>query len=179
MMGLLTTSQTQWAIIAALITAIGTVVGIWFKGAPDRKHAHNEEAIIAAGVMDKLLADYGQQVDKFRAEVACLRTELHASDRISQQRNERISTMELIIELLITELERIDPDGKANPVIRQARIMFRHISILGEDPTQSHQMNLALHIQADAHQTVMSADHNVRDIAAAEAAQTLGDGDPK
>ena len=166
----------QWGMFATLLTIAGGVITAWIKFGPERKRAANEEKAIDATGMDKLLADYGKQVDQFRREVHALRNELQAvrielqaSDRISQQRNERISTMELIIELLISELERISPEGKKNPIIRQAKLMLRRISGIGDDPNQSHEMNSALAAEADAEQTVAATKRTVADIKANEA----------
>ena len=163
------------------LTAI-VALGIWWiRGAPDRHRAKNETKLIDASEMEKVLADYATQVKAFRVEVHALRNELQAlqgelraSDKVSQQRNERISTMELIIELLITELERLDPNSV---IVRQAKMMMRRISGGFQDPTKSHEMNSAEAAVADAKQTVSSAERTVVEIEANEAREAGHDGE--
>ncbi len=163
----------QGATFAAIITAILTALGIWIKYAPERGRVANERKTIDMAEMDKILADYAEQVKAFRIEVHTLRNELHgavaellASDKISDQRSNWINDMMFIIELLIAELERIDPKSL---IIKQARAMLKRISDQGKDPKKSEALNIAETAVRDAHQTVRSTEHAVTEINVQEA----------
>jgi len=179
MLSNLTGTAASWTLVGIAITSFFTALGIWFKHGPDRLRAANEaianaaQAAITAKAaetseMEKVLANYGAQikdfrdeVHKYRNEIQAVRGELWASDRVSQQRGERISTMEIIIELLIAEL---DPNSFA---VKQAKIMLHRLS--GGDPHKSEALNNAEHAVADAKQTVRSASAARDDVKDAEA----------
>ncbi len=163
----------QGATFAAIVTAILTAVGIWLKYAPERGRVANERKTIDMAEMDKILADYADQVKAFRSEVHGLRHELHtavaellASDKISDQRSNWINDMMFIIELLIAELERIDPKSL---IIKQAKAMLKRINEQGKDPKKSQALNIAETAVRDAHQTVRSTEHAVTEINVQEA----------
>ncbi len=160
-------------IFQGIAIALITALGIWIKYAPERGRVANERKTIDMAEMDKILADYAEQVKSFRSEVHGLRNELHtavtellASDKISDQRSNWINDMMFIIELLVAELDRIDPKSL---IVKQAKGMLRRISEQGKDPKKSEALNIAETAVRDAHQTVRSAEHTVVEINADEA----------
>jgi hypothetical protein len=170
--GISVPSLLQGGGLVTLFVAIMGGVTMWIRGMADRGRVVNETKALDATQMEKVLADYAIQVQAFRGEVHELRNELqavrgelHDSDRVSQQRNERISTMELIVELLITELARLDP---GSIIVAQARMMMRRVGSWHGDPSKSHEMNSAEGAVADAKQTVASAQRTVADLQASE-----------
>lgn len=158
----------QWGPLSIL----AAVLIWWIRGIPQRLEAKIKSRAQNATEMERLLVDYAAQValcrkeiHDLRGEMAKVQAQLHNSDKTSQQRSERISTMELIIELLITELERLDP---TSIIVRQAKMMLRRVSS-GGDPNKSQEMNSAVNAVTDAKQTVASAERTVTDLSATEA----------
>ncbi len=145
----------------------------WIQGSPERARVRNERKSIDMIDMDKRLADYADQVKDFRNEVHGLRNDLQlalaellTSDKLSDQRSNWINDMLFIIELLIAELERLDPKSA---IVKQAKMMLRRIKEQGNDPSKTEAMNIAETAVRDAKQTVRSAEHTVIEISADEA----------
>ncbi len=145
----------------------------WIQGSPERSRVRNERKTIDMVDMDKRLADYADQVKDFRKEVHGLRNELQTalaeqltSDKLSDQRSNWINDMLFIIELLIAELERLDPKSA---IVKQAKMMLKRIKDQGTDPSKTEAMNIAETAVRDAKQTVRSAEHTVVEISADEA----------
>ena len=175
MMSLIGASGTtaQWALLGVVVTAFFTALGIWIQHGPERKRAANEAKIIDATGMDKLLADYSKQIGEFRIEVhgyrnemQALQGELSAANRLSNKRSDRIDTLQIIVELLLTELERLDPDSL---IVKQAKIMLRRTATEPRDPGESEAMATARGTVRDAKQAVRSAEHTVVEIDVNEA----------
>lgn len=161
----------QGGTFAVLLMILGTVAARYVQGMPDRQRAGNESKALNIGEMETILADYAEQIKTFRAEVhgyrnelQAVRGELLASDKISSQRSDRINNMVFIIELLISELERLDP---SSVIVKQAKAMLRHMA--GGDPKKSEALNVAETAVADAKQTVRSAENTVVEISVNEA----------
>ena len=166
-----TGTTAAWTLVGIAITSFFTALGIWIKYGPDHKRAANEEKVIEGTEMDRVLANLQQQVHEYRAEVHAYRNEvqalqgeLSAATKVSNQRSDRIDTLELIIELLLSELERIDPHSI---IVRQAKIMLRRVS--ANDPAKSAALNVVEHAVADAKQTVRSTERAADEIRVNEA----------
>ncbi len=158
---------------ATVIFAAFMALRYWIQGSPERSRVRNETKVLDISEMDKRLADYAQQVKDFRTEVHSLREDLQkalaeqlTSDKLSDQRSNWINDMLFIIELLITELERIDPKSA---IVKQAKMMLKRIKAQGTDPLKSESLNIAETAVRDAKQTVRSAEHTVVEITADEA----------
>ncbi len=172
----------QWGAFASLLAILAGCVTVFIRGMPERGRVANERKTIDMAEMDKILADYAEQVKAFRIEVQGLRNDLHgavaellASDKISDQRSNWINDMMFIIELLIAELERLDPKSL---IVKQAKGMLKRISDQGKDPKKSEALNIAETAVRDAHQTVRSTEHAVTEINVQEA-KTAKDGNGK
>ncbi len=163
----------EGATAATVIFAAFMALRYWIQGSPDRSRVANETKVLDMAAMDKRLSDYAQQVRDFREEVHGLRNDLQTalaegviSDKLSDQRSNWINDMMFIIELLISELERIDSKSM---IVKQARSMLKRIKGQGTDPLKSESLNNAETAVRDAKQTVRSAEHTVVEINADEA----------
>ncbi len=168
-LGTIFQGATFFTVLAAGLIALR----YWIQGHPERSRVKNERKTIDMGEMDKRLADYADQVKDFRKEVHGLRNELQTalaeqltSDKLSDQRSNWINDMLFIIELLIAELDRLDPKS---PTVKQAKMMLKRIKAQGTDPLKTEAMNTAETAVRDAKQTVRSAEHTVVEITADEA----------
>ncbi len=166
----LTGSAAAWATFAAIVAAAFTALGIWFRHGPDRKRADNERKALDATEMERILADYADQIKAFRLEVhgyrnevQAVRGELLASEKVSSQRSDWIQDMMFVIELLISELERIDPQSL---IVKQAKAMLKRMGDV--DPAKSDALNTAEHAVRDAKQTVKSATAAVAEVKQSE-----------
>lgn len=166
--GLAPGTLPQWG---ALVAIIAGVLIWWIKTGPERGRVANERKQIDITEMDKVLADYAKQIAEFRKEVhgyknevQAVRGELWASERLSSQRNNWNSDMVFIIELLISELERLDPKSA---IVKQAKAMIKRMGV--DDPNKSDALNTAETAVRDAKQTVRSTEHAVDEINATEA----------
>ncbi len=169
----LTGSFAQWALFGTVVTAFFTALGLWIKHGPDRGRVANERKAIDLGEMEKVIAGYTTQLKEFRDEVHALRNELHAvkgellaSDRVGDQRSNWISDMMYIIELLIAELEKIDP---LSPTVKQAKAMLKRMGAKGSDGSKSEALEAAETSARDARQSARSAEHTVDEIELNEA----------
>lgn len=167
-------SFLSWGTFLSLVTIIVGAITVWIKGYPDRGRVANERMVIESSEMEKVIANYEITVKGFRDEVHGLRNELQivrgelfASDKVGDQRNNWINDMMFIIELLISEVERLDPKS---PTIKQARAMLHRMGgNSSKDADKSEAMNTAETAARDARQTVRSTEHAVEEIAAKEA----------
>lgn len=162
-------STALWTLVGIAVTSFFTALGIWFKYGPARMKAKNEEKVIDQSGMEKViinntaqLKDFRDEVHKYRNEMQVLQGELWASNRVSNQRSDRIDTLETIIELLLSEIERLDPNSI---VVRQAKIMLRRVVA---EQGKSSALNTAEHAVADAKQTVVSATATCDEVRATE-----------
>lgn len=170
----LTGTTAQWAQFAALLAIIMGGIRVWIKGLPERGRVANERKVIEISETDRLIASYEVTVKAFRAEVHGYRNDLQAvqgellaSDKVSSQRHNWINDMMFIIELLITELERLDPKS---PTVKQAKAMLKRMGGgSGDDAAKSEAMNVAETAARDARQTVRSTELAVEVVAAKEA----------
>ncbi len=161
------------ATFATVLVVAFMALRSWIQGLSDRGRVRNETKVLDMAEMDKRLADYDQQVKDFREEVHGLRQDLQkalaeqlTSDKLSDQRSNWINDMMFIIELLISELERIDSKSQ---IVKQARTMLKRIKEQGTDPSKSEVHNAAEIAARDARQSARSAEHTVIEIAADEA----------
>ncbi len=72
--------------------------------------------------------------------------------------------MEIIIELLITELERLDPNSV---IVRQAKLMLKRMNV--GDPNKSDALNTAEGAVKDAKQTLRSTQETCDEVKQSEA----------
>ena len=140
---------------------------------PDRRRADNEAQIIEGSEIDSVIAELRAQLKEYRAEVHFFRNEVQAlqgelktANRFSNQRADRIETLQIIVELLLSELEKLDPDSL---VVKQAKIMLRRTATEPRDPSESEAMATARGTVRDAKQAVRSAEHTVVEINVNEA----------
>ncbi len=160
---------------AATFAMLAGIIIWWIRGMPERGRVKNERKSIDMAEMDKLLADYGEQIKAARQAIHDLRNELHvalgalsASDRVSDQRHNWIGDMLFIIELLISELERLDPKSM---IVKQAKAMLKRIKGDGTDNTKSEVRNATETAARDARQSARSAEHAVVEVVANENAK--------
>ncbi len=180
-MTLLTGSAAQWATLAAII--IGGITA-WFKYGPDRKRADNEGIIIANMDAERLRREYDDLNQQNRKDIHDLKDKLavteaaiHQSDKallkaasVQLQDRADMNSMMFLIDLLISEVKRLDPDPE-NKIIAQAEMVLAHMreQRTGGNPSQTPAMNTADHTLADAKQTVRSATVARDEIKASEA----------
>ncbi len=166
-------SFVDWGIFASLLTIVMGGITVWIKGMPDRGRVQNERKVIDLGEMAQVIANYEVTVKGFRDEVHGLRNELQAvrgellaSDKVGDQRHNWISDLMFIIDLLISEVERLDPKSAT---VKQARAMLKRMGGTSDDAAKSDAMNIAEAAARDARQTVRSTEHAVEEIGAKEA----------
>lgn len=161
-------SAGNWLVI--LVLTLGGIVTAVLKYGPDRRRAENEGQQIKINEAELIRADYAKQIADFRMEVHGYRNELQVmqgelrvSDKIAGERNDRIATMETIIELLISELERLDPNSV---VVKQAKLMMKRRD--KNDPYKSDALNAAEGTMRDTEQANRSAKAACREVKDAE-----------
>ncbi len=166
---------TFFTVLAAGLMALR----YWIQGSPERARVRNERKTIDMGEMDKRLADYAEQIKDFRKEVHGLRQDLQkalavqlTSDKVSDQRSNWIDDMLFIIELLISELERLDPKS---PIVKQAKGMLKRMTSTSGDAGKSEARNATETAARDARQSARSAEHAVVEVAANEDAKDAQD----
>lgn len=162
-----------WGTFLAMLSILGLVLRVWIVGLPDRRRADNEAHVIEGSEMERVVAELRSQIKDLRAEVhlyrnevQALQSELSASKKLSNQRSDRIDTLQIIIELLLSELERIDPDSL---IVKQAKLMLRRSGGDVAKPDDSDAMSTAKGAVRDAKQAVRSAEHTVVEINVNEA----------
>jgi hypothetical protein len=129
-----------------LLAVLGLALVWWIRGAPERARAKNEARKIEADEHTLIRTDYVQQIKDWRVEVHALRNELHALEGEQRKSSKDIAaatslirnyeddrrTMLFLIRLLISELERLDPNSI---IVRQAKETLEQ---MGHRPEDQH-----------------------------------------
>lgn len=125
-----------------LLTAIMIGVGLWIRGMPDRKRAHNEGREIDDADDAQRRREARKEIHDIKGELAKVAAEqticgkaLAASISVNEQ-------LLFLIELMISEMEAIDSDSK---IVKRARLMFDRISADLKDPNKSATLVAAEH----------------------------------
>ena len=167
----------QWGTLFAIL---GGALIWWIKTAAERGRVTNERLALTttaeANLRDEYavqLRDFRDEVRKYRNELQAVQGELMVSDRLSSQRSGWNTDMMFIIELLVSELERLDPTSKA---VKQAKAMLKRMAGEGNDPAKSDALNTAETAVVDAKQALRSTQHTVLEINADEATAAKGEG---
>lgn len=178
MFGLNLGTPLQGGILAALLGMLGLALRAFVVGMPERGRVANERKTIELAEMDKLLADYAEQIKAFRKEVHGYRNDLQVvqgelvvSDKTSSQRINYIHDLLFVIELLITDLELLAPKSTS---VKQAKAIVKRLG--AGDPAKSEALNTAETAVRDAQQTVRSAKHTVAEINVDEAKKPTENG---
>ncbi|MDQ3023221.1 MAG: hypothetical protein M3R04_02370 [bacterium] len=159
----------QGATFAAVLTALLTALGIWFKYGPDRTRADNEGTVIRNAEdarQHRLWRDEVHELKNGMGKLIARQTELerlltHAL-ATSSMRKEQMDSMLSLIELLIDEVDRID---KKSIVVPQSRLLLkqmraaanRKVDPFVNNPHQSPALNAAEHTVEAAEETKIAA----------------------
>lgn len=126
----------QWGSFASLFGLFILALTTWIKGIPDRLRVKNETVALQAKIEEDLRGEAAHRFQEFRDEVHGLRNELQVmssrlskSETTSRRRADKLSMMLFILQLLMTELRRIDPDS---PVLKQAEGLLNRIETEAE-----------------------------------------------
>ncbi len=176
--GIPTGTVFQGATLFTVIAAALTALGIWIRHGPERGRVRNESLTVQAKIEEDLRSDAAQRFAEFRKEVHGLRNELakHIADltlsEASRRRgSDKLSMMGFILQLVMTELRRLDPDS---PTLDQAERLLE--SLLAEDAPEIDKSKAL----KKAERTVTSAQDTVDEVKHSEAVDNgNGDGDDK
>ena len=146
-------SLPQWGSFIGIISGLIGLAIVYIKGIPSRIRANSE-----AKQADN--ADYSAQIKDFRDEVHGYRNDLHLlqarlaeSETASRFKAVQITNMTFIIRLLITELQRLDPQSF---IVKQAETLLKQMDMLEVLPTTAAE---------SAQDTVRAAQATVNELA--------------
>lgn len=155
----------QGGTLVVVLAIFGLVVRVWIVGIPERLRAGNEVKVAAA-------AELAARFKAWRKEVHDLKNELMVVAGAQAKCNKALSSsttlneqLMFLIELMIAELEILDPKSKT---VARARTMFKRISTTLGDPKKSDTLNAADMAVADTKQALTSAKETRDEVKAAE-----------
>lgn len=131
----LTATNALWGLLGTFIASVFTLLGLWIKYGPDNKRADNEAKVVEKDAAAIVLSEYAAQVKEFRNEVHKYKNEVQVLQGELMLNDKNMATMELVVELLITDAEIRDPN---NPVVRQAKRMMARVTVGHQSKTTTH-----------------------------------------
>lgn len=144
-----------------IMSILGLVLRAWVVGIPDRLRAANEGKVSAA-------AELADRFKAWRAEVHGLKNEIMALNALqaecvklrasSDALNEQLM---FLIELMISELEVLDPNSKT---VHRARSMFARMAHILPSDNESDALHTAKATVMDAKQTLASARETCEEV---------------
>ncbi len=171
----------QGATFAAILTAILTALGIWFKYGPDRARAENEGRVIENAEYDRQHRAWRDEVHALKNDMGKLIAKQTELERLlthalatSSMRKEQMDSMMSLIELLIDEVDRID---KKSIIVPQARLLLkqmraaanRRVDPFLNDPAKSDALNAAEHTVEAANEAKKAATATCKEVEKKEA----------
>ncbi len=173
----------QGATLAAIVTAILTALGIWFRYGPDRTRAENEAKVIDNTEMARQYKEWRAEVHALKEEIAKCTARQFVNDKrhlqvekmlteamvVSTARKEQMNNMMSLIELLIAELDRIDADSiivsQAGLLLKQMRYTSnKSVDPFKGDPLKSEALNAAENTIEVAKDAVRSATSTRKEV---------------
>ena len=159
----------QGGIFGVLLASFVLALRTYLIKRPDMTRAENEGRVIHNSELARQYHEWRKEVHSLKNDIAMLIAQQSASDTkvaelesllnqslsTSSMRRQQMTGMMSLIELLITELERID--GKSI-IVPQARALLKQMrdTAASDDPSKSHALNTAEHAVLDAKQTLAS-----------------------
>lgn len=196
-------SIQPWITFGNLVVAAVVGLGVWWiRGIPDRMKAENERRALDNSSetqlrkeMTDLNAQNRKDIHDLRDKLATAMAAQHQSekDHADQRREYDRQLMEaasvqresqadmdhllFVIQCLLDEVKRLDPDPEHNRSIQQAEAVLLHMAkkksksqppVSLPDPSQSKAMNTAKNAVDDAKQSLASSQETCREIKRSE-----------
>lgn len=169
----------QWVILATILIGFATA---YFKFRPDQTRADTEATVVNNAEVALRFREFRDEVHGYKNQVMALQAAQKVNDKkqlelekllthalaTSSVRRDQMNSMMALIELLIAELEKIDPKSI---IVPQAKVLLKQMRDAAQrpvDPMKSDALNTAEHAVADAKQTVISATATCEEVKQAE-----------